>query len=178
MTPLEAIQSESYETIPSGIMSAFQQKNLPPVAGQILNNFLFKTIGYFECDYAVFIHQSPRTQDQVFLTVASNERLAGDQLDMVRGMFLLPFFCNSTAMGQDADIVTIEHYKHGRPDALGQNAENAGDYRYMHLVDSHKLQGLVGIGCYDEHGMAERNAEWNTYSQFLNCSGVALLQRL
>jgi hypothetical protein len=160
------------------MIPACQQTRLHPVAGQILKNFLFKTISYFECDYAAFIHQSPRTQEQVFLTVASHERLPGDQLDMVRGMFLLPFFCNSTAMGQDTDIATIEYYKHGRPDALGRNAVSAGDYRYMHLVDSHKLQGLVGIGCFDENGMVERNAEWNTYSQFLNCSGAALLQRL
>lgn len=154
------------------------QRHLAPVAGQLLKNFLFKTIGYFDCDYAVFVHESVRARNLVFFTIASRSRMAADAVEMARGMFLLPFFCNAPRLDLDAEIVTVEHCMNERAEAQAPVPHSPGDYRYLHLMNNDHLQGLAGIGCFDKDGMSAKSAEWNEYSQFLHCSGAALLHRL
>ena len=151
---------------------------MSPVACRMIKNFLTKTNQYFNTDYAVFLHTSHNTPDRMFFTIASDERLSEQQLEMVRGIFQIQFICACEDDLSNLDVDTIEYYRVER-NALSADPETApGDYRHELLINRGKIRGMIGAGYFRHFASYHDNNKWNEHGQFLTSTGMALLLRL
>lgn len=159
-------------------MPVIRRANTSPIAEALINNFLIKTVEYFDADCSAFVYAREEEKDVCYMALCGRTRMNAPQKEFLQGLFSLHFTCMFDDETGRRDVAVRDLCMNPDSIAIPHLINSKFDYECLSLYADRGISALAGVGVFARPLSIPESTNQNDHTQFLQSFGLAVLKHL